>query len=199
MQKLDLSEQQPSTAPEENSNENKSEVDEIMQMIQNQDLATEKKVKKTEDSAMTKKARLTFIIFAVIAVIAGVLTGMGSYKLRQQKRVTDTTAVLPTDVSQIKNGDVFGVKDSATFADSASGYLEKGGVNGEGSHRLLREGGTSQTVALTSSVTDLDQFVGMEVKIWGETNKAQEAGWFMDVGRLEVVNISATAPIQSLD
>ena len=120
MQKLDLSEQQPSTAPEENSNENKSEVDEIMQMIQNQDLATEKKVKKTEDSAMTKKARLTFIIFAVIAVIAGVLTGMGSYKLRQQKRVTDTTAVLPTDVSQIKNGDVFGVKDSATFADSAS-------------------------------------------------------------------------------
>lgn len=195
MQKLNLNDQTNNEQPLEEKNE----VDEIMQMIQNQDLITEKKAQRKQDSTMTKKAKTTFIIFAFVAVGAGILTGLGTNKLRQQQRVEDTTAVLPTDVNQIKNGDIFGVKDSTTFADSAEGYVEKGGVNGEGSHRLLRAGGETQTVALTSSVTDLDQFVGMEVKIWGETNKAQEAGWFMDIGRIEVVNTQGTSPIQSLD
>jgi hypothetical protein len=83
---------------------------------------------------------------------------------------------------------VVGVEDTETFKDTAEGKLEKGGLNGEGSHHLVRPGGESQTVYLTSSIVDLDKFVGSKVKIWGETFAAQKAGWLMDVGRLEVLN-----------
>jgi len=36
----------------------------------------------------------------------------------------------------------------------------------------------------------------MEVKIWGETFKAQKAGWLMDVGRVEIVNPDGEAPLE---
>jgi hypothetical protein len=96
----------------------------------------------------------------------------------------------------VKNGEVFGLPDTETFKDSAEGYLEEGGLEGEGSHHLLRAGGASQTVYLTSSVTDLDKFKGMQVKIWGETFKAQHAGWLMDVGRVQVVATQGNKPAE---
>ena len=88
---------------------------------------------------------------------------------------------------EVKKGTKVGVADEKTFRDNAEGKLEKGGVNGEGSHHLVRPGGESQNVYLTSSVIDLDQFIGKEVKVWGETFAAQKAGWLMDVGKLEVL------------
>jgi hypothetical protein len=96
--------------------------------------------------------------------------------------------------SQIRAGAVFGVPDEKTFKDTTHGVLIVGGIEGEGSHTLLREGGISQNVYLTSSVVDLDQFKDMEIKVWGETFKGQKAGWLMDVGRVEVVNTSAAKP-----
>jgi hypothetical protein len=36
----------------------------------------------------------------------------------------------------------------------------------------------------------------MIVKVWGETNKAQKAGWLMDVGRVQVVNPQGEAPAE---
>jgi hypothetical protein len=93
-------------------------------------------------------------------------------------------------------GDVFGVQDEKTFKDSAEGYLEIGGLDGEGSHKLLRPGGDSQTVYLTSSVTDLDKFDGMSVKVWGETFKGQKAGWLMDVGRVQIVSPQGEKPTE---
>ncbi|OGF98901.1 hypothetical protein A2153_00765 [Candidatus Gottesmanbacteria bacterium RBG_16_38_7b] len=82
--------------------------------------------------------------------------------------------------------EVVGSTDTKTFRDSAEGELEAGGINGEGTHRLIRPGGESQTVALTSSVLDLSQFEGKKVRVWGETFAGQTAGWFMDVGKVEV-------------
>jgi len=60
--------------------------------------------------------------------------------------------------------------------------LEAGGLDGEGTHHLIRPGGDSQTIYLTSSVVDLSLFVGRKVKVKGETFTPQNAGWFMDVG-----------------
>lgn len=149
------------------------------------------------DSSTMKSSSKLVIFFSVIAILAGVATGYGGYRLqakskpgsliggKQLERVAEGT---------VKAGDVFGVKDEKTFKDSAEGYLAAGGIDGEGSHQLVRAGGVSQTVYLTSSVTDLDKFVGMEVKIWGETFKGQKAGWLMDVGRVEVINPSAQPP-----
>jgi len=66
--------------------------------------------------------------------------------------------------------------------------IEKNGFDGEGTHKLLREGGESQTAYLTSSVLDLDLFVGHKVEIWGETFAAQKAGWLLDVGAVKVLD-----------
>ncbi len=86
-----------------------------------------------------------------------------------------------------QKGQVYGSSDEKSFKDSAEGTLEKGGVDGEGSHKLIRPGGDSQTVYITSSIINLDQFSGRKVKVWGQTYKAQKAGWLMDVGRVEIV------------
>lgn len=87
----------------------------------------------------------------------------------------------------VKTGEEVGIADTKTFRDSAEGIIEKDGVDGEGTHRLIREGGPSQTAYLISSVIDLDQYMGLKVKIWGETFAAQKAGWFMDVGKIEIL------------
>ena len=79
-----------------------------------------------------------------------------------------------------------GLADESTFKDSAEGLLEEGGVNGEGTHHLVREGGISQTVYLTSTVIDLESFSGKKVKVWGQTITAKKAGWLMDVGKIRV-------------
>ncbi|MBU0576361.1 hypothetical protein KJ707_00855 [Patescibacteria group bacterium] len=139
------------------------------------------------------------IIFSIVAITAGVATGFGGYKLKMK-----AGGLLPSpsnlqriaEEGKIKAGDVFGVADEKTFKDSAEGYLEAGGIDGEGSHKLVRVGGVSQTVYLTSSITDLDKFIGMDVKIWGETFKGQKAGWLMDVGRIEVVNPDSQTPVE---
>lgn len=108
--------------------------------------------------------------------------------------VADQTSTAQEVEDSIKVGAVFGVPDEKTFKDEVDGVLIKGGISGEGSHTLLREGGVSQNVYLTSSVVDLDQFENMSVKVWGETFKGQKAGWLMDVGRLEVRNLDAQKP-----
>lgn len=80
-----------------------------------------------------------------------------------------------------------GSTDTKTFRDQATGTLESGGLNGEGTHKLIREGGSSQTMYLISSVVDLETFVGKKVQVWGETIRGQKAAWLMDVGRVKLV------------
>lgn len=127
--------------------------------------------------SVEKKQKLGIYIGALIIIVAGIFTG---YFLSQSK----TTGIGGAKVIQTEK--VVGSTDTKVFKDSAEGVLEKGGIDGEGTHKLIRPGGESQTVYLTSSVIDLDQFVGKKVKAWGETQAAQKAGWFMDVGRLEI-------------
>ena len=149
---------------------------------------------------MTKRSKQTLIIIGLIALAAGTGTGFGAYKLRakNQSPASGSESQLQTIAGEvIEEGDIFGVEDESTFKDNVQGYLELGGIDGEGSHRLLRAGGVSQTVYLTSTVTDLDKLVGMEVKVWGETYKGQQAGWLMDVGKIEVVDPEAEAPIEA--
>lgn len=96
-------------------------------------------------------------------------------------------ASLTSRLSSASKGTEVGSTDVKIFKDTAEGILEAGGLDGEGTHKLLREGGPSQTAYLTSSVVDLNQFVGKKVQVWGETFKGQMAGWFMDVGRVKVL------------
>lgn len=119
----------------------------------------------------------------MILVLLGVGTGYGIYYFTQPKMPKK----LATEVEgEMVAGDIFGVEDEDVFSDIAEGTLVGGGIDGEGSHHLEREGGKDQYVYLTSSVIDLDQFVDKKIKIWGQTFEAQKAGWLMDVGRLEI-------------
>ena len=129
-----------------------------------------------------KKKKLGFWFGLVI--ILGIASGYGLYSTQQPKTVKYLER---TTEKGVKKGSTFGVLDEQSFRDTAEGEVTQGGIDGEGSHHLVRPGGESQNVYLTSSIIDLDQFMGKKVKVWGETFEAQKAGWLMDVGRLEIL------------
>jgi len=118
-----------------------------------------------------------------------VLLGIGSgYILRQKSNLgwpsENSNSKIPKVVQTPKT---VGSTDVKTFRDSAVGVIQKNGTDGEGTHKLVREGGENQTASLTSSIVDLDLFVGKKVKVWGETFKGQKAAWLMDVGKIEIL------------
>lgn len=123
-----------------------------------------------------------------IFLVAGlmVLLGIGSgYFLSRQMKEGPVQREVSEE--EIKAGVIVGVVDEESFKDSAEGRLEQGGIDGEGSHHLVREGGEARNVYLTSSIVELDKFVGRKVKVWGQTFAAQKGGWLMDVGKLKVL------------
>jgi hypothetical protein len=138
-----------------------------------------------KDFEKKKKGGPKLIFLVLILVLAGVGTGYGLSLVAQKSGGGVSRDVAAED---IKKGTTVGVTDKKTFRDSTEGDLKKGGIDGEGSHHLERPGGPSQNVYLTSSIVDLDKFVGKKVKVWGETFAAQKAGWLMDVGKLEVLD-----------
>lgn len=129
-----------------------------------------------------KKQRYIVIVVYVLLALFGVGTGY----LLVSKGGTKTS--LTATGTAIKTATVVGVSDPSTFKDCATGTLEKEGLNGEGTHKLIREGGPSQTAYLISSVADMDQYVGMKVKVCGQTMQAKKVSWLMDVGRLETLS-----------
>jgi hypothetical protein len=146
---------------------------------------------------MSSSNNKLFLFLAVVVIVAGVATGAGISKLKKpmgdEEEAVGGQTIQQVAGNEVKNGQVFG-STKQDFKDNTEGYLEVGGIEGEGTHKLLRDGGPTQTVALTSSVTDLSKFEHMKVKIWGETNKGQKAPWFMDVGKVEVIDTKAQPP-----
>lgn len=102
--------------------------------------------------------------------------------LEQQAISTDSIS----STSQIQVGKLYG-DTAAVFKDSATGTIEKGSINGIGTHILNREGGATQRASLTSSVVDLDLFVGRKVEVKGETNASNKTAWLLDVGVVKVL------------
>lgn len=149
-----------------------------------------------QKDGMKKVSMKVIVVASLVAIMSGSATGWGSYSLTSSSTTSEPTGSTIEQVAgdTINNGDIFGTTDTQTFSDTAQGYLQAGGLDGEGSHSLIRPGGVSQTVYLTSSVTDLDKLTGMEIKVWGETYRGQKAGWLMDVGKVEVINTQAESP-----
>lgn len=136
-----------------------------------------------EKAEKTSQAKQKLMVALVVLVIvgAGALTG---YFMANRSTLV---GVADRGPGTEKRGSEVGSTDTQTFKDAATGVLEKGGVDGEGTHKLIREGGPSQTAYLTSSVINLDQFIGKKVQVWGETFAGQKAGWLMDVGRVKIL------------
>lgn len=127
--------------------------------------------------SMKKEARIVLLVYIILLFL-----GVGTGYLLSSRRGAETTET----GAPITSSKVVGVQDASTFKDCATGKLDKDGVEGEGTHKLIREGGPSQTAYLISSVIDLDQYVGLQVKVCGETFAAKKVSWLMDVGRLEM-------------
>lgn len=125
------------------------------------------------------------IIFLFVVILIGV--GSGYLLAQNGMRLGPVDMGKLKESSSVSKGTVEGSSDTKIFKDTTEGVLEEGGIDGEGQYHLVRTGGESQYVYLTSSVIDLSKFTGKKIKIWGETHKAKKAGWLMDVGRVEVL------------
>jgi hypothetical protein len=135
---------------------------------------------KPSSAASPMKIIVAFMIVAVLGIGTG-------FVLSKVSSVTGKQIIPVGNIDPTLKGKTFGSEDLETFKDTAEGKLEDGGIEGEGQYHLVRPGGESQNVYLTSSLVDLSQFIGRKIKVWGQTQKAQTAGWLMDVGRVEVL------------
>lgn len=124
-----------------------------------------------------------FIVLLVIILFGIGIGYAGSYISAKTGTNLVPAALNPNSPVQ---GKIYGNGDTSVFKDTAEGILQKGGDQGDGEYHLVRTGGQSQYVYLTSSTLDLSQFVGSKIKVWGQTQSAQHAGWLMDVGKVEV-------------
>lgn len=141
------------------------------------------------DFGTPKSSRFTPQILAVFIII--VLLGVGSgyflSKNASSGSLSGTSTGSNSSSSSLSKGSTVGSNDTKTFKDIVEGTLAEGGIEDEGQFHLVRPGGESQNVYLTSSIVDLSKFVDKKIKVWGQTQKAQHAGWLMDVGRVEVL------------
>jgi hypothetical protein len=128
-----------------------------------------------------KKNNVVLVVIALVVVLAGIGTGY----LFSGKRGSSSKVSVPGVTNTAKEA---GMADEKTFKDSATGIMKSGGIAGEGTHHLERDGGPSQYVYLTSTVIDMESFVDKKVQVWGQTISAKKAGWLMDVGKLKVID-----------
>lgn len=127
------------------------------------------------------------IIILIVVIFLGIGTGYVLASMKNGSSSVVSTIGGSSASHVVQKGEVVGSNDEKTFKDTAEGTLQKGGADGEGAYHLVRPGGASQNVYLTSSVIDLSIYVNHKVKVWGQTNAAQGVGWLMDVGRLQVL------------
>lgn len=124
------------------------------------------------------------VLVLILMILLGVGVGYGtSFVLAKTGASIVPNALNPN--APVK-GKIYGNGDPTVFKDTAEGTLQNGGIDGEGQYHLVRPGGDNQNVYLTSSSVDLSQFINQKIKVWGQTQSAQHAGWLMDVGKVQV-------------
>ena len=136
--------------------------------------------------------KLVYLIIVILAITSGFWisrfwpTKTTSNQITSSESLVNNQAAQIAEGEEVKAGVLYG-NTSKTFADSATGTIKSGGINGEGTHTLEREGGKTQNAALTSSVVDLDLFIGKKVEVTGQTNKSNKAAWLLDVGNIKII------------
>lgn len=128
----------------------------------------------------SNKKNMMLAVGAVLVVLAGVLTGW------QLSGVTmGNEAGIPASVTKNATGNEAGI-ETAECKTEVEGSLEEGGIEGEGTHHLVRSADASKNVYLGSTVIDLQSFVGKKVKVTGQTISGKKAGWLMDVCKIKI-------------
>lgn len=157
-----------------------------------QNLTTNPTVNPIQPQITKKPSTFSLPIFLIIIVL-GITSGFWVSRFKKLNKSTSSSnsifnqeAATTDNITTVEIGKLYG-NQSKNFKDSATGTIEKGSINGEGTHTLVRDGGKDQRAALTSSAVDLDLFVGKKVEIKGETNSSNKAGWFLDVGTIKIL------------
>lgn len=136
--------------------------------------------KKSSASRLNKVVPLILILFIIAAgAISGLFLSSTGIKGEGESAISEQEELTPEAKQSF----------TQTFRDEAEGELEKNDEldkYAQGTHKLIRPGGEAQTAYLTSSVLDLDEYVGKKVKVFGETFGSLQVGWLMDVGKVEV-------------
>ena len=133
----------------------------------------------------TKFAKILPYFIVVVIVALGIGTGLVASSVQKAKAQNQQAKSIEEEELSPQQQESF----AQTFRDEAEGTVEKNDdldKYAQGTHKLLRPGGESQTAYLTSSVLDLDEYVGKKVKVFGETFGSSQVGWLMDVGKVEV-------------
>ena len=147
-------------------------------------------------NTITNQALFSLPVVIFVIVIA-IVTGFGLSRLFPKSSTSlsinsKSNSSAPVSTDNITSGDqlvagkLYGSTDPG-FTDTAQGTIEKGSINGVGTHILNREGGATQRASLTSSTVDLDLFVGKKVEVNGQTNTSNKTGWLLDVGSIKII------------
>lgn len=154
----------------------------VLDQIQTEAIKGEKPLLK-KFSPLEKKSNWKEILLPAGIILLIILAGAGTGYLLAN-RGGGGLKMIAGGEKAVSGPTEMGLKDEEAFPDKAQGKLEANDSEEilEGSHRLLRSGGESQTAYLTSSVVDLNQYLGKCVEVWGQTFAAQKAAWLMDIG-----------------
>lgn len=132
-------------------------------------------------SSNSKKNTIFLILGAFLVVLLGIVTGW--FMSGMNKGSTSSSEV----ATVTENGEVVEAGNASEEDDTAEGVLNEGGIEGEGTHYLDRNAGPDKMVYLTSTVVDLQSFVGKKVQVWGQTIASDNAPWLMDVGKIKAL------------
>ncbi|MSU25668.1 MAG: hypothetical protein EXS44_00185 [Candidatus Levybacteria bacterium] len=131
-----------------------------------------------ESSMFSQKLIISLLIASVLGIGTGYIISIQNSNMISVG--SKNISVVESEKYKIVDSEI-----SKTFKDTAEGMLKDGGIDNEGQYHLVRPGGESQNVYLTSSLVDLSKFLGKKVKVWGQTNSSKKAGWLMEVGQVE--------------
>ncbi len=126
------------------------------------------------------------LVIVLVVIAAGIFSGLILSSRNKSAQISTAKTSINEESLSPEQKKSF----SQTFKDEAEGTIEKNSdlaKYAQGTHKLIRPGGDSQTAYLTSSVLDLDEYNGKKVKIFGETFGSSQVGWLMDVGKVEVI------------
>ncbi len=131
-----------------------------------------------------KKVVYFRLILFFVVIIGGIATAFLISRSRGVVSQGGVTQINSPDKKEV------GLNDEKTFDTCAKGTLEVNEGNGkktDGTHHLIREGGPSQTLYIVSSVVTLDNYLGKNVEVCGQTLNSKTVPWFMDVGKLKII------------
>jgi hypothetical protein len=141
-------------------------------------------ISNSDNTMPIKSFSVMFVAALVLGLIGGWALGHGKASAVTEKNSSTSTTSKTSSGALAKTA---GVEDLKTFKDMAEGQLEDGGIEGEGTWHLVRPGGDSQNVYLTSSTVDLSPYIGHKIRVHGQTIAGQKAAWLMDVGYVELL------------